>query len=70
MPKFFSSRKKSLVPPKRPALEIISSPTSTMFMTAAEIAAIPEENATAPAPRSSLEIRRSKVAVVGFEIRL
>ena len=69
IPKGSRSPNKSIVPPKRPALAITSSPDSRMFRSAIVTAAIPDEHATAPTPFSMEAILFSKDVTVGLPIR-
>lgn len=70
IPKGSRSPNKSIVPPKRPALAITSSPDSRMFRSAIVTAAIPDEHATAPTPFSMEAILFSKDVTVGLPIRV
>ena len=66
IPKAFMSLNKSIVPPYKLALEMISSPASRMLSSAFVRAAIPEAQATEPIPPSNLVIRSSKALTVGL----
>ena len=68
IPNAARSPKRSIVPPKRPAPHIISSPASRMFRSDIVTAAMPDEHATAPTPFSRVFIRFSKAATVGLLI--